>query len=128
MTQAGRRLFLIQALKDENSEYRNLRLPRDAMGQRKLLRSLLNIRAPGAIGSDFLTVQDAYLQQALAEDGVTRAEDLSPVSGDLYLWQGDITRLQCGAIVNAANSGLTGCYLPCHAYLDMTVGFFFPQK
>ena len=68
MTQAGRRLFLIQALKDENSEYRNLRLPRDAMGQRKLLRSLLNIRAPGAIGSDFLTVQDAYLQQALAED------------------------------------------------------------
>ncbi len=121
MTQAGRRLFLIQALKDENSEYRNLRLPRDAMGQRKLLRSLLNIRAPGAIGSDFLTVQDAYLQQALAEDGVTRAEDLSPVSGDLYLWQGDITRLQCGAIVNAANSGLTGCYLPCHACIDNCV-------
>ena len=121
MTQEGRRLFLIQALKDENSEYRNPHLPRDAMGQRKLLRSLLNIRAPGAIGSDFLTVQDAYLQQALAEDGVTRAEDLSPVSGDLYLWQGDITRLQCGAIVNAANSGLTGCYLPCHACVDNCV-------
>ena len=118
MTQAERRLFLIQALKDENSEYRNLRLPRDAAGQRKLLRSLLNVRAPGAIGSDFLTVQDAYLQQELAEDGVTRVEDLSPVSGDLYLWQGDITRLQCGAIVNAANSGLTGCYLPCHACID----------
>ena len=118
MTQAERRLFLIQALKDEQAEYRDLRVPRDAMGQRKLLRSLLNVRAPGAIGDDFLTVQDAYLQQELAEDGVTRAEDLSPVSGDLYLWQGDITRLQCGAIVNAANSGLTGCYLPCHACID----------
>ena len=33
MTQAERRLFLIQALKDENSKYRNLRLPRDAVGQ-----------------------------------------------------------------------------------------------
>ena len=79
MTQAERRLFLIQALKDEQAEYRDLRVPRDAMGQRKLLRSLLNVRAPGAIGDDFLAVQDDYLQQALAEDGVTRAEDLSPV-------------------------------------------------
>ena len=121
MTQAERRLFLIQALKDEQAEYRDLRVPRDAMGQRKLLRSLLNVRAPGAIGDDFLAVQDDYLQQALAEDGVTRAEDLSPVSGDLCLWQGDITRLQCGAIVNAANSGLTGCYLPCD-YVLHTVG------
>ena len=118
MTQAERRLFLIQALKDEQAEYRDLRVPRDAMGQRKLLRSLLNVRAPGAVGDDFLAVQDDYLQQELAEDGVTRAEDLSPVSGDLCLWQGDITRLQCGAIVNAANSGLTGCYLPCHACID----------
>lgn len=118
MTQAERRLFLIQTLKDEQAEYQNLRLPRDAAGQRRLLRSLLNVRAPGAIGSDFLTAQDDYLRQELAEDGVTRMEDLSPVSGDLYLWQGDITRLQCGAIVNAANSGLTGCYLPCHACID----------
>ena len=94
MTQAERRLFLIQALKDEQAEYRDLRVPRDAMGQRKLLRSLLNVRAPGAVGDDFLAVQDDYLQQELAEDGVTRAEDLSPVSGDLCLWQGDITRRQ----------------------------------
>ena len=75
MTQAERRLFLIQALKDEQAEYRDLRVPRDAMGQRKLLRSLLNVRAPGAVGDDFLAVQDDYLQQELAEDGVTRAGD-----------------------------------------------------
>jgi O-acetyl-ADP-ribose deacetylase (regulator of RNase III) len=37
---------------------------------------------------------------------------------DLYLWQGDITRLHCGAIVNAANSGMTGCYQPCHSCID----------
>ena len=45
-------------------------------------------------------------------------EDLQPVSGELYLWQGDITKLSCGAIVNAANSGLTGCYVPNHACID----------
>ena len=50
--------------------------------------------------------------------GITRLADLEPVCGDLYLWQGDITRLQCGAIVNAANSGMTGCYQPCHACID----------
>ena len=44
--------------------------------------------------------------------------DLEPVYGDLYLWQGDITRLQCCAIVNAANSGMTGCYQPCHNCID----------
>ena len=118
MTQAERRLFLIRSLQKENAEYRNLRVPQDASGQRRLLRALMNVRAPRNVSAEFLAVQDAYLRQALAEDGVTSAEDLQPVSGDLYLWQGDITRLRCGAIVNAANSGMTGCYIPCHACID----------
>ena len=42
-------------------------------------------------------------------------EELSP---EIYLWKGDITRLQVGAIVNAANSGMTGCYQPCHNCID----------
>ena len=37
---------------------------------------------------------------------------------EIYLWRGDITRLACGAIVNAANSGMTGCYQPCHNCID----------
>ena len=118
MTQAERRLFLIRSLQKESAEYRNLRVPQDASGQRRLLRALMNVRAPRDVSAEFLAVQDAYLRQALAEDGVTSAESLQPVSGDLYLWQGDITRLRCGAIVNAANSGMTGCYIPCHACID----------
>ena len=118
MTQAERRLYLIQALKDERKEYRNLEIPQSADGQRRLLRSLMNVRAPGAVRADLLAVQDEYLRQALAEDGVTRAEDLRPACGDLFLWQGNITRLACGAIVNAANSGMTGCYIPGHAGID----------
>lgn len=32
-------------------------------------------------------------------------------SEDLYLWRGDITTLQCDAIVNAANSQMIGCFV-----------------
>lgn len=28
------------------------------------------------------------------------------------MWRGDITRLAVSTIVNAANSGMTGCYIP----------------
>ena len=28
------------------------------------------------------------------------------------------TSLACDAIVNAANSGMTGCYQPCHSSID----------
>ncbi len=93
-------------------------MPRDAGEQRKLLRSLMNVRAPKAADESFLRVQNKYLQQELTDEGITDLDDLQLVSGDLYLWQGDITRLQCGAIVNAANAGMTGCYIPCHACID----------
>ena len=118
MTQAERRLFLIRSLMHEKREYEQLSVPREASEQKKLLRSLMNVRLPQAIDQEFLAVQDDYLRQELAEDGVTRLADLRPISGDIYLWRGDITRLQCGAIVNAANSGMTGCYIPCHACID----------
>ena len=118
MTQAERRLYLIRSLMKERAEYRDLNVPRDAQNQRQLLRSLMNVRAPSAADEAFLSVQDEYLRQELADGGITSLDDLKPLSGDLYLWQGDITRLKCGAIVNAANSGMTGCYIPCHACID----------
>ena len=124
MTQAERRRFLIDALLAERPSCRKQDVPNDAQRQKILLRALLNVRPPKPVSSEFLTVQDAYLRQALAEDGITRAEDLTPVDGDLYLWQGDMTRLACGAIVNAANSGMTGCYVPNHACIDNCIHTF----
>ena len=118
MTQAERRLFLIRSLMKEKTEYRDLSIPAESGEQKRLLRSLMYVRAPAAADGEFLRVQDDYLRQELAEGGITDVNDLTPVSGDLYLWQGDITRLRCGAIVNAANSGMTGCYIPCHACID----------
>lgn len=58
------------------------------------------------------------MQAETAEKGITDINDLSPVQPGLYLWQGDITTLKCDAIVNAANSGMTGCYVPNHRCID----------
>ena len=73
---------------------------------------------PKSISGEFLTVQDEYLREETAAKGVTDLADLTPISEGLYLWRGDITTLRCGAIVNAANSGMTGCYQPCHNCID----------
>ena len=118
MNQVERRLFLIRKLLDEDRQYRGMDIPAGAQEQKRLLRSLMNVRAPMAADETFLAVQDDYLRRELDARGVVRLSDLRPLCGDLYLWQGDITRLQCGAIVNAANAGMTGCYIPCHACID----------
>ena len=118
MNQAERRLYLIRSLLREKIEYREIAIPSDAEGQKRLLRSLMNVRLPRPVDGEFLSVQDEYLKEELERSGITKLSDLIPVNGDLYLWQGDITKLTCGAIVNAANSGMTGCYVPCHACID----------
>ena len=118
MNQAERRLYIIHTLLSERPSCRRQEIPKDAARQRVLLRGLMNVRPAKQISPEFLSVQDEYLRQELSEAGVTHVEDLQPVSGELYLWQGDITKLSCGAIVNAANSGLTGCYVPNHACID----------
>ena len=102
----------------ERPQYREITIPQDEAEQKRLLRSLVNVRRPENISDDFLAIQDEYLQEETAAKGITDLADLSPVSDGIYLWQGDITTLRCGAIVNAANSGMTGCYQPCHNCID----------
>lgn len=118
MTQSERRRFLIEELLDEHTEYKNMRIPAGEEEQKQLLRGLMNIRFPGAVSEDFLTVQDSYLREELNRKGITELDELQPASEGLYLWQGDITTLRCDAIVNAANSGMTGCYVPNHGCID----------
>ena len=118
MTQSERREFLIEELLKENSRYSDMAVPSDAEGQKQLLRGLMNIRMPQVISERFLAVQDLYLKEATAEKGITQLDDLTPIKNQIYLWQGDITTLCCDAIVNAANSGMTGCYVPNHRCID----------
>ena len=124
MNQSQRRQYLIQALLAERPEYDGWGVPQDAGEQKRLLRGLLNVRPPQECDGEFLKIQDAYLRQAIAEKGVTDAGDLKPPQPGLYLWQGDITTLKCDAIVNAANSGMTGCYAPNHRCIDNAIHTF----
>ena len=110
MTQDEKRKYLITELLKERPEYADISIPKDEIAQKKLLRALFNVRLPLPIGDEFLRVQDEYLQEEIAQKGITSTDDLDPVKSDMYLWQGDITTLQCDAIVNAANSQMIGCF------------------
>ena len=118
MKQEERRLYLIRELLHEQPRYRNIEISKDHAEQQKLLRSLMNIRMAAPISEAFLQTQDEYLQETIKEKGITDIKDLIPAEEGIYLWQGDITTLKCDAIVNAANSGMTGCYQPCHNCID----------
>lgn len=94
------------------------------MEQFRLYRSLVNIRPVGKASAEYLKAEDEFLQKMTAQKGITDIAGLQPVEKNIYLWKGDITMLQCGAIVNAANSGMTGCYHPCHNCIDNYIHTF----
>ena len=124
MTKKEQLIFLIQTLLKESPEYHNTSIPKGLPEQRMLLRALMNVRAPKPIDENFIQVQNEYLQEVIEEKGVTDLHDLTPVKDNLYVWQGDITTLQCDAIVNAANSQMLGCFCPCHGCIDNAIHTF----
>ena len=124
MTQSERRIYLINRLSDEISKGEKIEIPADRDAQKQLLRGLMNIRTPKEADREFLKMQDEYLKEALCRKGITELSGLEPIREGIYLWQGDITTLKCGAIVNAANSGMTGCYVPNHRCIDNAIHTF----
>ena len=120
MTQDERRIYLIKYLLEEQHEP-GREIPADVNGQKRLLRGLMNVREAKPIGEDFLRVQDDYLQAELAQKEIVSVHDLTPLEPGIYVWQGDITTIACDAIVNAANSAMTGCYYPCHGCIDNAI-------
>ena len=118
MTQAEKRLYLIRALLNEQPRYSGIGIPTDEGEQKELLRALMNVRMPAPITEEYLRIESEYLKAETEAKGITRLGDLSPVEPHIYLWQGDITALSCGAVVNAANSQLLGCFRPLHNCID----------
>ena len=117
--------FLITILLEELPAYREqaAQFPKDEYSQRRLLRSLMNVRPPMPLREDFLKVQDAFLSAEREEKGVIDVDGLPVSLADprLVLWQGDITRLKVDAIVDADNSALLGCFYPCHGCIDNAI-------
>ncbi len=120
MTHEEQRAYLIREIAKDMPNMRNLEVPEDEERQRRILRSLMNIRMPIPVPDEVLAVQDEYLREETRRKGITDIESLDPFrpGSSLYLWKGDITTLKCGAIVNAANSGMLGCFQPCHSCID----------
>lgn len=138
MTRLNDILFLNKILLDEMPEYKDeaREFAATPQEQRRLLRSLMNLRPPRALTEDFRRVQDALLREEAAERGVVAVKTLptvaelspngafaqkNPAAARIVFWQGDITRLDADAIVNAANSALLGCFVPCHGCIDNAI-------
>lgn len=117
-------LFLIKYLLSEKTDYKNVVIPDSADERFRLFRSLVNMREPKPVSEDFLAVQDEILREMITEKGVVDYKDLTPIKPRIYLWQGDITTLKCGAVVNAANSQMLGCFCPCHGCIDNAIHTF----
>ncbi|MCM1024087.1 MAG: protein-ADP-ribose hydrolase [Prevotella sp.] len=124
MTNSEKELFLIKYLLAESPQYKNMPIPENPGERFGLFRSLVNVRPPKPVSGEFLAVQDEFLQEETARKGVTDIADLNPAEKNIYLWKGDISALKCGAIVNAANSQMLGCFQPCHGCIDNVIHTF----
>lgn len=129
--------YLNRILLEEMPQYKAdaATFPDELHAQRRLLRSLMNLRPPGPITADFLREQDILLQEEATIKGLVKPNELPTIADEiaknitpqgapahnLILWQGDITRLAADGIVNAANSAMLGCFAPCHGCIDNAI-------
>lgn len=133
-TQKDRLDYLLQKFKEDSVQYRDMEVENNDDAKRTALRSLMNIRMPRRMREDVLDVQDEYLKARALEKGIVTLADIKTVQEEfgstvrhadkLSVWQGDITRLKVGAVVNAANAQMLGCFIPMHTCIDNCIHTF----
>lgn len=127
--------YLINRLMEEDIRYKNIEIPDNYKDKFNLLRSLMNVREPKKIDEDFLKIQDEFLKEISVEKGIVDVNNLETIDilfnrtknkhkNKIILWKGDITTLKVDAIVNAANSQMLGCFVPCHRCIDNAIHTF----
>lgn len=130
-TQEEKLDFLLQKFKEDSVQYRELKVDDNYESKRMTLRALMNIREPKEMPEDIVKVQDEFLGTEAIEKGIVTLSEIKtvkeqygsshPFANKISIWQGDITRLSVGAIVNAANSQMLGCFVPCHGCIDNAI-------
>lgn len=96
------------------------------------LAALLTVRPPGPLAPEVTEVLDALLGGERDLRPLVSVDDLPAIAAAhprsryaaadrTVLWEGDIRALGVDAIVNAANAGLTGCFVPGHRCIDNAI-------
>ena len=137
MNQEERLTYLIEKLKEEDSNFFNIMDIDncDFEYKKRIFRSLVNLRMPRDTSYEFLEIQDEFLQEEINKLGIVDTNKLPFIKNEfpctniknddkISLFKGDITRLNCDAIVNAANSKMLGCFVPCHGCIDNAIHTF----
>lgn len=126
--------YLLEYLLKEDGRHKE-HFGGDLKTQKNLYRALVNIREAKPISSEFLEIEDEYLQEELESKNVTDVTTIKTIAQSLKnysiknadkicLWQGDITKLKIDCIVNPANSQGLGCFIPNHNCIDNQIQTF----